>query len=309
MKILIRSLLHSLLLFVTIFLISATVILYTSPGEAETISQISTFSFSVAMPFFIFMFISIYFILNNKENNKGFWKRFLIFLSTLIVLTLILFITTAINSNPDNPEEKGFALVFLIFIPIIFLTISFLLTMLYKFMFRYTDRLIVYLLVSIILASILAIILSIVMHGGCLSGNTNCNNNRILEKALEENNINLCKGNEFCYASFYTTKDDVTLCLDLPESGSRIYNFRNNCYFYFAEKNQDPLLCESISHDNLKNSCFKELANQLDNASLCAKLSGMFQEEKRSECCREVLSINELSEAQELLCKVAEGFQ
>ncbi|MBS3081305.1 hypothetical protein J4221_07580 [Candidatus Pacearchaeota archaeon] len=256
MKILKKSLLHAVLLFVTIFIISSTFILYFSQGEAGSISEISYWSFWIALPFSIFMLFSNYFILNNLENKKSFWKRFLILIGVVVILSLIMYLTTTIGET--ELEQLGFALLFFIYMPLIFLIISFLLTLLYKFLFRYNEKIIIYMLGGLIAILILAIIINLFMQGGCLSGDTNCYS----KKAIEENNINICKDSypgTICERNFFMAQEDETICTSLIDEKSKGIYLRSECYSYFAEKKNDPSLCRF--DDRTREGCCSSIFN------------------------------------------------
>lgn len=238
MRILNKSLLHSVILFIIVFFISAMIILYFSPLEAESISEISYDSFWFGLSFSVFMFFSIYFILDNKENKKTFWKRFVILVFVVAAISIILFIISYVNST--QAESRAFAFVFFIEVPAIFLFISFILTLLYRLMLNYSEKLTWYILIITIILLIFAIIINIIMHGGCLSGDVNCLNKNIIEKG----DISLCDGSISCVRQFIAGKNDETLCDSLVDYKDKGVYPRSICYSEFAQKKKEASLCK-----------------------------------------------------------------
>ena len=115
-------------------------------------------------------------------------------------------------------------------------------------------------LVILIIISAIVIIFDI-FKLGCLPTDNKC----FLEKAITEQNPEICKSH-WCYMKYYETQDS-TVCSSMPNNKDRHdrnippYNIRDDCYKYFAYKDNNVDFCNLIREEDREN-CFKDLGGQ-----------------------------------------------
>ena len=109
------------------------------------------------------------------------------------------------------------------------------------------------LLIIMIIISIIVIAFNI-FQSGCLPTDNKC----LLEKAIAEQNPEICKNNHWCYKKYYETQNS-TVCSSLPNNRDKHarnippYNIREDCYAYFAYKEKNIALCDFIREEDRDN--------------------------------------------------------